>query len=121
MKGCLNLKMLIEGGKLIIHDSNTMNELRTFVKDGDSYSADANKFDDCVMSLVVFAWASTQAYFINHIVEKTASNLFDENELFDILPFGIIINGIEDDNEFYRKLNVVERQYPSEFERWLNE
>ena len=104
IKGCLNLKMMIEGKKLEIYDSVTMNELRTFVKDGESYSADANKKDDCVMSLVIFAWMVTQGYYVNHIVEKASSNIFDQAELYDILPFGIIINGNEDDVELDRKI-----------------
>jgi len=61
--GCSNLKQLIESDKLEIQDFDTIEELNTFSKKGKSYEAEENKHDDIVMTLVSFAWLTTQDYF----------------------------------------------------------
>lgn len=66
--GCSTLKMLIESDLLLIQDFNTVSELTTFIKHGSKYQAEKNKFDDIVMSLVMFAWFSAQPNF-----EETAN------------------------------------------------
>ena len=63
MIGCSNLKQLIESDQLEIQDFNTIEELNTFSKKGQSYEAEEGKHDDIVMSLVSFAWLTTQEYF----------------------------------------------------------
>ena len=63
MIGCSNLKQLIESDKLLIQDFQTIEELNTFTKKGKSYEAEENKYDDIVMTLVSFAWLTTQDYF----------------------------------------------------------
>lgn len=60
---CKALKSLIEGKKLHIWDWNTFSEFTTFVYNGSSYSAEEKTNDDCVMSLVLFAWLVTQREF----------------------------------------------------------
>ena len=61
--GCSIIKLLIEQNQLIVNDFNTINELSTFSKKGNSYEAESNKHDDLVMCLVLFAWLSEQQYF----------------------------------------------------------
>jgi hypothetical protein len=61
--GCSNLKSLIENGLLLIQDFDTISELQTFSKKGQSYEAEDGKHDDIVMTLVLLGWLSTQDYF----------------------------------------------------------
>ena len=71
--GCSNLKMLIEGDKLLINDFDTISELTTFVAEKNSFSAEEGSNDDLVMSLVIFAWLTTQTYFkeiVSHDIRK---------------------------------------------------
>jgi hypothetical protein len=57
------LKTLIESDTLIIQDYDTIVELSTFIKHGNKYEAEKGKTDDIVMSLVIFAWFTTQPNF----------------------------------------------------------
>ena len=61
--GCNMLKMLIEQDQLIINDFNTINELSTFSRKGNSYEAESGCHDDTVMCLVLFGWLSDQGFF----------------------------------------------------------
>ena len=96
--GCSNLKTLIEGDKLLINDFDTISELTTFVANKTSFAADDDANDDLVMTLVMFAWASTQKYFkeiVNHDIRKQIQlenmNQLDEESL----PAPIIDNGLQ--------------------------
>ena len=60
--GCSFLKDLIEGKKLIIHDSETILELSIFEVFGDSYQASGDGHDDLVMNLVLMAWFLTTPF-----------------------------------------------------------
>jgi hypothetical protein len=100
--GCSNLKTLIEGDKLVINDFDTYSELTTFVQQKNSFSAEDGANDDLVMSLVIFAWVTTQQYFkeiVNHDIRKQIQlenmNQMDE----DLLPAPIIEDGLEHDFE----------------------
>jgi len=57
------LKTLIESDTLTIQDYETIVELSTFIKNGNRYEAEKGKTDDIVMSLVLFAWFTTQPNF----------------------------------------------------------
>lgn len=61
--GCSNLKALVEHDKLEIKSYDTLTELSTFIKVKDSYEAEVGRHDDIVMTLVSFAWLTTQDYF----------------------------------------------------------
>ncbi len=96
--GCSNLKMLIEGDKLVIEDFDTISELTTFVANKTSFAAEDGENDDLAMTLVLFAWAATQKYFkeiVNHDIRKQIQlenmNQIDE----ETLPAPIIENGLE--------------------------
>jgi hypothetical protein len=98
--GCSNLKTLIEGDKLIINDFDTYSELTTFEQHKTSFAAAEGANDDMAMTLVIFAWATTQAYFreiVNHDLRKQIQlenmNQMDE----DVLPAPIIEDGLEHD------------------------
>ena len=98
--GCSNLKTLIEGDKLLINDFDTYSELTTFVAQKTSFAAEEGANDDSVMTLVIFAWITTQKYFreiVNHDLRKQMQlenmNQFDEENL----PAPIIEDGLEHD------------------------
>ena len=61
--GCAVLKNLIEQDKLLLEDPDTIDELTTFIADGQSFAADEGHTDDLVMTLVLFAWATRQDFF----------------------------------------------------------
>lgn len=61
--GCTNIKALIENDIYQVMDFQTICELQTFVKKGQSYEAEDEKHDDIVMTLVALGWLSTQDYF----------------------------------------------------------
>jgi hypothetical protein len=98
--GCSNLKTLIEGDKLLINDFDTYSELTTFEQHKTSFAAAEGANDDMAMTLVIFAWATTQQYFreiVNHDLRKQIQlenmNQIDE----DVLPAPIIDDGLEHD------------------------
>jgi len=98
--GCSNLKTLIEGDKLLINDFDTYSELTTFEQHKTSFAAAEGANDDMAMTLVIFAWATTQAYFreiVNHDLRKQIQlenmNQIDE----DVLPEPIIEDGLQHD------------------------
>jgi hypothetical protein len=83
--GCSNLKTLIEGDKLIVQDFDTYSELTTFVAKKNSFMAEDDANDDLAMTLVMFAWVTTQKYFkeiVTHDLRKQMQlenmNQFDE-------------------------------------------
>jgi len=110
--GCLNLKSLIETGKLLITDADIISELSTFIEKRGSFEADEGYHDDLVMTLVLFAWLITTKYFkeINTVDLRKA--LYEEKMRQieeDMLPFGIVDNGLPPPE-------IVET---SEFEKFL--
>ena len=94
--GCANLKSLVEGDKLIINDFDTISELTTFVASGSSFAAESDELhDDLVMTLVLFAWVTTQKYFkeiVSHDIRKQIQ-LENMNQVDDeMLPTPIMDN-----------------------------
>ena len=94
--GCSNLKTLIENDKLIINDFDTISQLTTFVSSLNSFKAEEGSNDDIVMTLVMFAWMTTQQYFkeiVNHDLRKQMQlemlNQSDE----EVPSFGIFDDG----------------------------
>ena len=97
--GCSNLKMLIEKDQLLVTDSDTIGEFLTFSVDArsGSYSAENGKHDDCVMTLVLFAWMVDEQYFkelYNNDVRENLMQYVDKKENEEnYLPFGFMDDG----------------------------
>jgi len=96
--GCSNLKTLIENDKLIVNDFDTISQLTTFVSSHNSFKAEEDANDDIVMTLVMFAWMTTQQYFkeiVNHDLRKQMQlemlNQSDE----EVPSFGIFDDGTD--------------------------
>jgi hypothetical protein len=94
--GCSNLKTLIEHDKLIINDFDTISQLTTFVSTLNTFKAEEGANDDIVMTLVMFAWMTTQQYFkeiVNHDLRKQMQ-LEMLNQSDEEMPsFGIFNDG----------------------------
>lgn len=125
MIGCTNLKTLIESDKLIITDEQTITELITFSADKQTFKAEEGNNDDLVMTLVHFGWLTGQRYFKENIQNDIRQTL--QKEILDIMdqdmvPFGIIDNGIDrpDEKDAAGDLWVEDRQklYPFDDFNW---
>jgi len=94
--GCSTLKDLIEKDKLILQHKGTIMELRTFVEHGVSWAAQAGFHDDLVMSLVIFAYLTTQDRFGDFIDanRNVASDIFrmEMDELLEDFTVGVIFD-----------------------------
>lgn len=93
--GTSNIKTMIEKEKIILNDHVIIDELGTFIPKGKSYEADTGAHDDMVMTLVLFAWATTQTYFIELTDQDFRQQLLREQEdraMEEIMPFGFIEN-----------------------------
>lgn len=100
--GCANLKTLIESDKLLIPDLDTISEMTTFSVSKKSYEAEEGKNDDLMMTLVNFGWLTAQRYFkesvqtdIRKVLQEEQLHIMDQ----DLVPFGIIDNGIDNQGE----------------------
>jgi hypothetical protein len=105
--GCSLLKLLIEQNQLIINDHNTILELTTFSRKGNSYEAEPGNHDDLVMPLVLFAWMSDQNYFKDMTDINTLQKLREKSEeelMSDLLPYGFLDDG--NDNSAVNELGI---------------
>jgi len=100
--GCANLKALIENDRLVLCDTDTITELTTFAASKQSFAAETGNNDDLAMTLVMFAWMTSQKWFkeavssdVRQSLQEEQMNLMDR----DLVPFGIIDNGL-DDNKY---------------------
>lgn len=101
--GCANLKTMVESDKFIIKDDDTIEELTTFISQKDSYSAEEGCHDDLAMTLVLFGWFVAQRHFkdalandMRRTLQHQHLNILEE----DVIPFGIIDNGMDNGEEF---------------------
>ncbi|MDD5150604.1 MAG: hypothetical protein PHC28_08990 [Flavobacterium sp.] len=98
--GCATLKTLIESDSLILYDFDTITELSSFIKKGSSYEAEKNKTDDIVMTLVMFAWLTTQPYFedyTNTDIKGAIRANYAKMDEYNSLIFGFFNNGIPEE------------------------
>lgn len=104
--GCSVLKSLIEEDKLLVEDFDIISELTTFVSKGDTFEAEPGYHDDLVMTLVLFAWMTSQPYFkdftnidIRRLIYEDQIKRIEE----DLTPFGMIDDGLvaDDDNTMW--------------------
>jgi len=96
--GCAALKDLIEQDQLIIPDFDTIRELTTFALTNNTYQAEEGSHDDLAMTLVIFGWLVQQRYFkelTNMDIRKKMWEEQMETLEQDMLPFGIIDDGLE--------------------------
>ncbi len=116
--GCVTLKLLIEQNHLIVNDKDTIDELKTFAKKGNSYEAEKGKHDDLVMSLVSFGWVTEEALFKNLTDISTLASMRDleKEQVFDDLFFSSIIT---DPAEYYTEQTEIKTI--SDFDRWMME
>ena len=108
-QGCFAIKSLIEEQKLLIFDADVIHELSTFKEKGGTYAADDGYYDDLVMTLVMFGWLTTNKYFhdlMNLDVRKKIYAQQMEQIEDELTPFGVIDNGLDDDEVFIDQ-NVV--------------
>jgi hypothetical protein len=99
-QGCFALKSLLEEKKLLVFDAETISEFSTFIEKQQSWMADEGYFDDIVMSLVLFAWTTTNPYFrdmTNVDIRKKMYGEQMEQIQEELTPFGLINNGEDDD------------------------
>ena len=100
--GCATLKEMIETDKLIVPDFETIAELTTFASKHNSYEAEEGTHDDLAMTLVIFAWLVQQRYFKDMTDLDLRQKMYEDfEEQFeqDMLPFGIIDDGLDDEYE----------------------
>jgi len=98
--GCATLKDLIEQDQLIIPDFETIRELTTFALTNNTYQAEEGSYDDLAMTLVIFGWLVQQRYFkelTNMDIRKKMWEEQMETLEQDMLPFGIIDDGMEEE------------------------
>lgn len=98
--GCHNLKSLIETNKLVVQDIDIISELSTFVESRGSYAADEGYHDDLVMTLVLFAWLTTNGYFrelynvnLREIMYGAQLKAIEDS----LTPFGFLDDGINEE------------------------
>ena len=65
-----------------------------------SYSAENGKHDDCIMTLVLFAWMVDEMYFKelyeNNIRENLMKYMEEKESEENYLPFGFLDDGVEE-------------------------
>ena len=111
--GCANLKALIENDRLLIEDFDTISELNTFVRVRDTYMAEEGNNDDLVMSLVLFAWLSSQKFFkdaLNSDIRKKLSEDLNVNIEESMAPVGFFDDGkqeelVRDGDDLWKLVN----------------
>ena len=99
--GCAALKDLIEQDQLIIPDFESIKELTTFALQNNTYQAEEGAHDDIAMTLVIFGWLVQQRYFkemTNMDIRKKMWEEQMETLEQDMLPFGIIDDGQEEES-----------------------
>lgn len=98
--GCTTLKGLIEQDRLMIEDFDLVKELFSFVAKKNSFEAEVGHNDDLVMTLVLFAWLTTQLYF----KDITGGNISFEmyggqmRQLEEEMFFGFLEDGLTDND-----------------------
>jgi hypothetical protein len=99
-QGCFALKSLLEENKLLVFDAETISEFSTFIEKQGSWQADEGYYDDLVMSLVLFAWITSNTYFKDLTDIDIRKKLYGEQMTQieeELTPFGIIDNGTEEE------------------------
>jgi hypothetical protein len=94
--GCTLLKEMIESDKLLIQDFHIISELSTFCAHKSSFEATEGYKDDLVMTLVQFAWLTTQSFFKDYTNTDVRRRLYEEKLRLiedNVMPFGFVADG----------------------------
>ena len=111
--GCATLKSLVEGDQLLVEDFNTIAEMTSFVAKKQSFEADDGHNDDLAMTLVMFAWLTSQDYWKDLMNTDIRKELFEDKmkQIEDeMLPFGFIDTGntvdyeVDDQGDVWRSV-----------------
>jgi hypothetical protein len=93
--GCSSFKDILENGKLVVKDENTILEISTFVAKGQSYEASDGNHDDLVMNLIMLGYFVGTNYF-GDLTNIDVKKMLFENKMReieeDVPPFGYIDN-----------------------------
>lgn len=79
--GAQNLKTLIENDKLILKDFDTISELTTFTQKGKVFKAEEGAHDDICMTLIFFAWMTTQGIFKDLTNSDIRKQILEKEEI----------------------------------------
>jgi len=100
--GTSTIKDLIEQDQLKVRDAETILELSTFVAKGSSFEASNGNHDDLVMNLVLFGWFTSTPLFVDYTDVDIKKMMYEEQMRLiedDMLPFGEIDNGLDQNTE----------------------
>lgn len=100
--GCSILKTLIEEDKLLFDDSRILHEMSVFISRKQSYEADIGQNDDLMMCMVNFAWLTSQPLFSDLAAFDPRKELYSkdlEKMKNEMMPFGFMFDGTNDDEE----------------------
>lgn len=96
--GCSRMKVLVESGQLLFKDFEIIEELSNFVLIRDKFQADEGYHDDLVMTMIMFSWASSTAFF-KELTNVNIKDVFHDKlkEIQDnLVPFGFIVGSADD-------------------------
>lgn len=105
--GCMALKEMVEGDKLILNDYDIIAEFSTYVSKANSYEATSGYHDDLVATLVMFGWVTTQPYYKDLVDIDVRRRLYEEKLRKieeDLTPFGFFSNAEDSEAETVRQL-----------------
>lgn len=100
--GCLILKEMVEGDKVILNDFDLVSEMSTFVSHKSSYAASEGYNDDLVSCMVLFCWLSTQSYFRDLVNTNIRKKLMEEKIKKleeELLPFGFLSTELDSEEQ----------------------
>lgn len=102
--GCDSIKTLIEENKLLINDIDVISEISTFIEVKNSYAADEGYHDDLIMTLVLFGWITSNAFFKDLTSPGFRQKIFDarmEDIKNSLTPFGGYDDGQKDSSKVF--------------------
>ena len=99
--GCSTFKALVEENKLIVEDYDALNEIFSFVAKKNSFEAEVGHNDDLIITLILFAWLTTQPYFKDLVGGNLSYDIYREKmkELEEDMFFGFIDDGVNNPHE----------------------
>lgn len=96
--GCAGFKDILEAGKLVVVDAQTIQEISAFEQKRNSYEAADGNHDDLVMNLVLFGYFAASRFF-NTMTDINLREMLHEQKIKAIeetlVPFGLVDNGID--------------------------